>query len=172
MNIIKKFIPKQQAKYLAAGILAMALCSTECLAQGPEGKSFGFGLIVGEPLGATVKLWLNPVNAFVFDIGGSDFGPTRLDGNYLWHFDPFHSRIAKLYAAPGIAIAFGNGNGPYGGREFDKGNGVGLAVRVMFGLNVIPQRTPLEIFFELGPIIGLSPGGAGFDFAAGIRFYP
>jgi len=151
----------------------MALCSTECLAQGPGGNSFGFGLVVGDPLGLTVKLWTNPVNAFVFDIGESNFGPTRLDADYLWHFDPFHSRIVKMYAGPGLALAFGSGNGIYGGREFDHGdNGVGIAARVMFGLNVIPSRTPLEIFLELGPIIGISPGGAGLDVAAGIRFYP
>src|ERR1700733_11226598 len=95
-------------KYLAIAILALTIGSTDCLAQGPGGKDLGFGLILIDPLGATVKIWTNPVNAFVFDIGGDDFGPIRLDGDYLWHFDPFRSRIVKMYAGPGLSLAFGN----------------------------------------------------------------
>ncbi len=172
MNYIKTFILKN-AKLLAVGLLALTLGSNECRAQGPDGRTFGFGLVLIDPLGATVKLWINPVNALTFDIGESDFGPTRLDADYLWHFDPFQSRIVRMYAGPGLALAFGNGNGIYGGREFDRGdNGVGIGVRVMFGLNVIPARTPLEIFFGIGPLIGLSPSGVGLDVALGIRFYP
>ncbi len=121
-----------------------------------------------------MKIWTNPVNAFTFDIGESDFGPTRIDGDYLWHFDAFGSRAVKLIAGPGLCLAFGDGNGIYGGREFYNGdNGTGIAARLMFGLNIIPERTPLEMFFELGPIVGFSPtGGVGLDVAAGIRFYP
>ncbi len=168
---MKTFISKK-ATFLVFGLFALTLGSTECRAQGPDGRSFGFGLVLFDPLGATVKVWTNPVNAFVFDIGASDFGPTRLDADYLWHFDAFQSRIVKLYAGPGLVLAFGNGNGPFGRREFDGESNVGIAARVMFGLNIIPARTPLEIFFEMGPLIGLSPGGVGFDIAAGIRFYP
>ena len=78
-----------------------------------------------------------------------------------------------MYAGPGLALAFGNGYGLYGGREFDDAyNGVGIGVRVMFGLNVIPERTPLELFFGMDHFIGLSPSGVGLDIALGIRFYP
>src|SRR5579872_1137096 len=78
-------------------------------AQGPEGKSFGFGLILGEPLGGTVKFWTSYDNAFVGDIGASYFGSPRIQADYLWHFDPFHSHIVKMYAGPGLAIGFGQG---------------------------------------------------------------
>jgi hypothetical protein len=171
MMFMKTFILKK-TKLLAIGVVALTLGSTECQAQGPGGRTFGFGLVLIDPLGATVKIWINPVNAVTFDIGASDFGPTRLDADYLWHFDPFLSRVVKMYAAPGLALAFGNGNGPYGSREFDHDNGVGVGVRVMFGLNVIPARTPLEMFFALGQLVGLSPSGVGLDVALGIRFYP
>ncbi len=85
---------------------------------------------------------------------------------------PSTDRVVKLYAGPGLVLAFGEGNGPYGGREFDGGNGVGIAVRGMFGVNVIPERTPLEMFLGMGPIIGFSPAGVDLDLAAGMRFYP
>ena len=42
----------------------------------------------------------------------------------------------------------------------------------MFGLNIIPKRTPLEFFLEVGPLIGLYPFGVAVDIAAGVRFYP
>jgi hypothetical protein len=46
-------------------------------------------------------------------------------------------------------------------------------MRAIFGINVVPTRTPLEIFGELGPLIAFSPGfGVGLDAAVGIRFYP
>jgi hypothetical protein len=173
-----KTFPLMKAKLFAALLVTLTIGSNgiagdACRAQGPDGRSFGFGLVVFDPLGATIKIWTNPVNAFTFDIGESDFGPTRIDGDYLWHFDAFNSRAVKLFAGPGLCLAFGDGNGIYGGREFDNGdNSIGLAARVMFGVNFIPERTPLEIFFELGPIIGLSPSGVGLDLAAGIRFYP
>ncbi len=162
-----------KAKLLAAGLLALTLGSTECRAQGLGEKDFGLGLIVGDPLGITVKYWTSHINAFVLDFGESDFGPTRISGDYLWHFDPFQSHTVKMYVGPGVVIAFGTGNGPYGGNEFartDASEGVG--VRGMLGINIIPNRTPLELFFEGGPLIGLSPTGVGIDFAAGIRFYP
>jgi hypothetical protein len=136
-------------------------------AQGPQGKSFGFGFILIEPFGGTIKVWTNPINAFVVDLGVSDFGDPRLQGDYLWHFDAFHSRIVKMYAGPGLALAFGE-------YSFENGNsGVGVGVRGIFGINVIPTSTPLEIFFELGPLIALSPGfGAALDAGLGLRFYP
>ena len=169
---MKTFILKI-AKVLVAGSLALMLGSAKCLAQGPGGKDFGFGLVLIDPLGATIKLWINPVNALIIDIGASDFGPTRLGADYLWHFEAFKSRIVKMYAGPGLALAFGNGNGPFGGRELDRGdNNAGVGVRVMFGVNVIPERTPLEMFFELGPLVGLSQSGAHLDVGLGIRFYP
>ncbi len=177
MNCIKTF-PLKNAKLVAALFVILTIGSNGiidgvCRAQGPDGRSFGFGLILFDPLGLTVKVWTNPVNAFVFDIGASYFGPPRFDADYLWHFDAFHSHVVKMYAGPGIALAFGDGNGIYGGREFDRGdNGTGVGVRVMFGLNIIPERTPLELFFEMGPLVGLSPTGVDLDIAAGIRFYP
>lgn len=148
-------------------------------AQGPGGKTFGFGLIIGEPLGGTVKFWTNKENAFTVSLGGSYFGSPRLQGDYLWHFDAFNSSVVKLYAGPGVGIGFGREG--YGwinrrGRNYfyyRDDAGIGVAARAMFGLNIIPRKTPLEIFVEAGPNIGLIPNfGTAFDAAIGVRFYP
>jgi len=145
-------------------------------AQGPGGKDFGFGIILVEPLGGTIKYWTNPTNALVADLGSSYFGALRLQVDYLWHFNPFQSTIVKMYAGPGLGIGFGSGRRYYfdhKGRVFETvDNGTAFGVRAVFGLNIIPRRTPLEIFLELGPLVGISPTGVGLDLGLGIRFYP
>ncbi len=152
-------------------------------AQGPMGRNFGFGLIIGEPLGATIKYWTAPNQAFDAYIGGSYFGAPRIGGDYIWHFDAFNSSVVKMYAGPGLALGFGrgyyygfyNGHGKNGKDYFyyrDAGT-TAVAARVIIGVNIIPRRSPVEIFLELGPLIGLSPSfGTALDVAAGIRFYP
>lgn len=154
------------------------LCwSSVPLAQGSRGD-FGFGIILGEPTGATVKYWFSGQTALAASIGGSYFGAPRLQVDYLWHFDAFESRIIGLYAAPGLALGFGNGNGywykeKHGDFYYKNDNELGLGIRGVFGLNVVPRRTPLEIFLEAGALIGLAPDfGSAMDLALGIRFYP
>ncbi|HET7152418.1 MAG TPA: hypothetical protein VFJ29_01535, partial [Candidatus Kapabacteria bacterium] len=95
--------------FLLAATSSLLLCfQTRSHAQGPGGKSFGFGIILFEPTGGTINCWLNNTNSIDADIGGeSYFGNPRLDGDYLWHFNAFNSRIVSMYAGPGIAIGFG-----------------------------------------------------------------
>jgi len=144
----------------------------------PRGGNFGFGIVLGDPTGATLKLWTNSENALVFGIGGSYFGSPRIGVDYLWHFDAFNSRIVNLYAGPGGALGLGRGSGFWYKEGKDKfyyrdNDGIGLAARGIFGLNVVPERTPLEIFFEFGALLGLAPDfGSALDVALGIRFYP
>jgi len=168
-------------------ILFLSGSSSTLHAQGPEGKEFGFGLILGEPTGGTIKYWVNPENALVADIGYSYFGAPRIDLDYVWHFHAFNSNVVKLYGALGGAVGFGNGyygvfykrgkyyvisdDAPFYYRSYYNSD-VGFGVRAMFGLNIIPRRTPLELFLEAGPLIGISPFGVAFDLAVGVRFYP
>jgi hypothetical protein len=148
-------------------------------AQGPGGNSFGFGIILGDPLGGTVKFWLNRDNAIDAYIGGDYFGSPRIGADYLWHFWPFNSSVVNMYAGPGLALGFGYG-GDWGwyrvGRDswiYRSGGGMGVGIRAIVGLDIVPKRAPIEIFLELGPLIGITPGfGAAFDAALGIRFYP
>jgi len=140
----------------------------------PEGKSFGFGIILGDPTGGTAKLWLTRDNALAFHLGASFFGSPRIGVDYLWHFDAFSSNIVNLYAGPGGVIGLGKGNGFwYRNRFIRTNNEVGIGGRAMFGINVVPQRTPLEIFIELGVLIAFIPDfGSAADAAIGVRFYP
>lgn len=148
-------------------------------AGGPQGNSFGFGFIIGDPTGATIKVWTNNVNAFDAYLGSSYFGRYRLGGDYLWHFNAFNSSVVKMYAGPGLTVGFGNGNGfwykvdHHSFYYWNDDNSIGLAGRVIAGINIIPRKTPIEIFLELGMLIGITPSfGVNYEAALGIRFYP
>ncbi len=159
-------------------LLIISLNVVNLSANGPRGKNFGFGLILGDPVGGTIKYWLNNENALDFYLGSSYFGSLRIGGDYLWHFDAFNSQVVKMYAGPGISLGFGHGKGIWYKEDKNKfyyweDGTTGIAARVIFGLNIIPKRSPIEIFLELGPLIGISPNvGVNIDAAIGIRFYP
>ncbi len=161
---------------ILSGVI-LATC-VPAAAQGPMGRSFGFGLILGDPTGGTVKFWLNRENAIDAYIGGDYFGGPRIGADYLWHFNAFNSGVVNMYAGPGIAFGFGEGRIIWFREGHDawfvrEAGGTGVAVRAIIGINVVPRRTPLEIFLEAGPLIGVSPAfGVDVDFALGIRFYP
>jgi len=160
-------------------ICLIALAHIAAQAQGPRGKEFGFGIVLGEPTGATVKYWTNKQNALIGSIGGTAFGSLRIQGDYVWHFNAFSSDIVKLYIGPGLGVGFGSGG--FGlfykkGRESwyyrEDGSAVILG-RMVLGANIIPRRSPLEIFVELAPVIGFVPAvGFGVEAAVGLRFYP
>jgi hypothetical protein len=150
-----------------------------CLnAAGPKGNDFGFGLILGDPVGLTIKYWTSNENALDAYLGSSYFGRVRVGTDYLWHFDAFKSNVVKMYAGPGLVLGLGQGHGIWYKEDHKKfyyweDNSTGFGARVIFGINVIPKRTPIEIFFELGPLVGISPNyGVNLDAALGIRFYP
>ncbi len=143
----------------------------------PNGKNFGFGIMIGDPTGASLKYWTDRDNALAFSLGSSYFGSPRIGVDYLWHFDAFQSRIVNLYAGPGAALGIGEGRGIWyksdKGKFYYRDDGVGIGIRGVFGINVVPERTPMEIFFEFGTLIGLAPDfGSAVDVALGVRFYP
>src|SRR5690349_16128112 len=96
---------------LLLAILSISSISSSLHAQGPNGGDFGFGIILGEPIGGTVKIWTARDQAFAASIGGNSyFGSLRIGADYLWHFDVFHSQVVKMYSGPGLVIGFGEGN--------------------------------------------------------------
>ncbi|MEO8398816.1 MAG: hypothetical protein ABI550_03265 [Ignavibacteriaceae bacterium] len=155
-------------------LFAFSFLSSSYAQESPNGKKFGFGIIVGDPTGLSLKVWTRNTNAFAFSLGNSYFGKLRIGGDYLWHFNAFDSHIANLYAGPGGVIGIGEGNGFYYKDKYKRaGNDLGLGIRGVFGVNILPERTPLEIFFEIGVLVALTPDfGSSVDVAIGMRFYP
>jgi hypothetical protein len=170
---LKQIGEKMLRKICLAGILLL-FSVTAVEAQSPQGKSFGFGIMLGDPTGGTAKYWMNRENALAFSAGASFFGSPRIGIDYLWHINAFDSDIANIYAGPGGIIGFGRGSGLWSNSSLRRSGGeAGIAGRGVFGINVIPRDTPLEVFAELGVLLGLAPSfGSAVDAALGVRFYP
>jgi len=143
-----------------------------------NGKKFGIGFVLGEPTGLSMKYYNSSTTAFVFGIGSSYFGSPRIGMDYVWHFNAFESRVVDLYAGPGVVIGVGEGRAYYFENKghdhfYFRDNGTGIAARGILGIDFTPRNTPLDIFLEIGLLLGISPNyGTAFDTAIGLRFYP
>lgn len=127
--------------------------------QGMESRKFGIGLMVGAPVGISLKYWLNEVNALT---GGISLGDdTIIQLNYLWHdFDVIRVTDGRLPLHYGFGVQV----------QSEKDNKVGL--RGVIGLTYIFERAPFDIFCELAPLLEI---GDNSEFrltaSAGARFY-
>lgn len=111
--------------------------------------SFGLGIILGEPTGVSFKQWITRANA--------------VDAAAAWSFDSpgaFHVHMDYLYHrgvdvesdAGGFMFYFG-----IGGRFKAEENETRLGVRVPLGLDYVFDDAPLDLFFEVAPIMDLAP---------------
>ena len=163
------------------------------------GHNFGLGFVLGEPTALDAKLWTSETTALDFGLGwglgyngyddkcwnnkfyynnqgycndrGYDYNyrddqygyrGLHLHADYLFHnFNVIHSSEKfPIYYGPGINLNFWN----HGGAQ--------IGFRGVGGIAWMPRATPIDLFFEIAPIIQIFPG-TGFDLNAGIgaRFY-
>lgn len=141
-------------------ILIILLISSRAAAQE---SGFGAGVILGEPTGLSFKSWLSSQTAVDFGLAWS-FGHEdsfHLHGDYLIHnFNLFKTKKGKLLFYYGI-----------GGRlKAQKKNRVGI--RIPVGISYLIEKAPLDIFFELAPLLDLAPATEfGLNAGLGIRYY-
>ncbi len=157
-------------RYLFGSVLLLVLAVSSSLAQG----RFGFGLVFGEPTGLSWKYKLDRSNAFDGVVGFSPEDRFRIHADYLWIGHPFNDGSFSLHYGLGAAIGFGR-TSYLATRDgyFIRTQELGFAVRVPIGIDYAIPRSPLELYFELAPIIILTPdAGVGIDAGLGIRFYP
>ncbi|MDO8756924.1 MAG: hypothetical protein Q7J64_02835 [Elusimicrobiota bacterium] len=122
--------------------------------------SFGAGVVLGAPTGATGKLWLDATQAIDAGLGWND--ALTVYGDYLWHGwtllpQPPQGRM-PVYLGLGAQVR------AYNDSEF--------SLRAVAGIAYWLPNDPIEIFAELVPLLHLTrQTGAGFDGAAGVRYY-
>lgn len=152
--------------------LCTLLLSVPAAAQ-PQVGSFGFGIIIPDPAGLTAKGSIGRSNAWDFAIGTGYLGSLRLHGDYLWNINAFSSSEVGLYLGLGGVIGSGKGNGIIVKKKAEDDESFRLGLRGVVGISAMPFNPPLELFFEVAPIVRLIPsGGTGTDIALGIRYYP
>ena len=138
---------------------------------------FGFGFILGEPTGLSFKYRMNRDNAVDGAIGFSPWDRARIHVDYLWHARPFRDPNFALHYGIGLAVGFGGEDRFFFSRKGDgyvvRSRSLGFGARVPFGIDFMIPRSPIELFFEIAPLVVLSPdAGVGIDFGLGVRFYP
>jgi len=121
-------------------------------------KSFGLGIILGEPTGLSAKLWTGSTNAFDFAAAWSfkGDGDLLLQADYVWH-SSLTGELALYYGIGGRVI-------------FQNDSRVGA--RIPIGLDYQFSSAPIDIFIELVPILDLIPS-TNFNLGGGIgvRFW-
>ena len=129
------------------------------------GGKFGAGLILGEPTGASLKYWLNNTMAVDGAIGWSFYHETdlHLHSDVIWHkFDLIPVPQGRLPVYFGV-----------GARWKIRDNGSdNVGIRLPVGLSYIFDNAPVDVFFEVAPVIDFTPSTRG-SFTAGIgaRFW-
>jgi len=137
------------------------ICCVFTIGSAYAQKSFGLGIILGEPTGLSAKLWTGGSNAFDFGVAWSFGGSGHLlvQADYVWH-----SSLTKA-SSGGLALYYG-----IGGRViFSDKPDVGL--RIPVGLDYVFSSAPIDIFVEVVPIMDFIPdtdfeinGGIGIRF--------
>lgn len=133
---------------------------------GPKGKRFGVGLHLGEPTGFTLKGYVSKRFAIDGIVAWSfvDEAFTLIGDATFEILDiPVDSQVITLpfYAGAGVKVGIN-----------DKNDDTVVAIRVPVGVAVQWVNTPVEIFLEIAPGVGVAPE-TNFDLTGGIgaRFY-
>lgn len=144
-------------------IVLIIFIATNALAL--ERKKFGVGIILGEPTGITIKYMLDDKTAIDAGVGWETSGNNEfhIHGDYLYHMND----LIKVPQGK-LPLYFGGGLRFIDREKKDDKFGI----RIPVGLEYLFGNVPLGAFFELVPILNLTPD-TEFDFEAGIgiRFF-
>lgn len=178
--------------------IVLALLSTSTMAGG---RSFGLGVVMPAPTGITGKLWTSGSTAIDFMVGWNngyrdgyydpdcnnprfydrntaycndyyyDYGDRRRHGGYRdfhIHADYLFHNFSAIRSSERFPLFYGPGVS----MNFWRSEFLELGVRGDFGIAWLPRRAPMDVFFELAPVLNLFPY-PNFDVNVGLgtRFY-
>ncbi len=147
-------------KTLAAVLAVAALALAAPARAQDEIKDVGVGVIAGDPIGGTVKLWLN--DRLAFDLGIGYSGDTVMWGDVLLHAWDLLPRPQE--GKLGLYV----GAGP----RLETRRDAEFAIRTIAGVSWRLDKQPVELFAEAGPLFRMTPrGGVGADAGVGLRLY-
>ena len=154
---------RKHAVWPLLGALAGSGTLTTLEAGGLEeggSEGFGIGVMLGEPTGFNAKGWIGEHSAIDGALGWSFSGENNLEfhTDYLYH-------LFEVIDVPNgrLPICFGAGL-RYKVRD-ERGDQFGF--RAVVGLDYLFESAPLDVFFELGPVLNVTPD-ADVDLTVGI----
>ncbi|HEV7553851.1 MAG TPA: hypothetical protein VGO00_00265 [Kofleriaceae bacterium] len=161
-----------RAKWITIVLVALTSVAAADGERAADKGSFGVGIMIGEPVGLTAKLYLRDDRAIQAGLGSAFIGGGfQGDADYLFHpyiLQDRDSFTMPLYFGPGVRIV-----------QYDNGRDssyVALGLRAVGGMLFDFKNVPLDTFIELA-IIPEFGFGSNHGFAlrlnadAGIRYY-
>ena len=128
-----------------------------------QDSGFGLGIILGEPTGVSFKSWVGSREAVDVAVAWSfeGEGAIHIHADYLFHnFRLFHIEKGDLVLYYGI------------GARVKTVHKTQVGIRIPLGLSYLFEKDPIEIFFELGPIMNLTPKTLfRMTTGVGVRYY-
>ena len=149
-------------------LLLVVLCFLQTNLFGQD-REFGIGVIIGNPTGLSMKLWLDSQKALdgaaAWSFRGNDAMILQLD--YLHHnLNALSTKSTKIPVFIGI-----------GGRitfeeKFRDEHDNRFGIRIPLGLTWLAKEIPMDVQFVIAPILDLVPD-TELDFGGGIclRYY-
>lgn len=151
-------------KYLISIIPILILLDGFASAAGK--RDFGLGIILGEPTGICGKLWTGGNSA----VDGAVAWSTDNNASLHLHADYLvHSFSAGRVEKGRLPFYYGIG----GRMKFAENNNDDfIGVRIPVGIEYLLENAPVDIFFEIVPILDLAPD-TDFDLnaAVGARYF-
>lgn len=144
---------------LIASALALAAAAFPASAHCAV-REAGAGIVAGDPIGGSVKLWFD--RDYAMDLGVGYSGSTVLWGDLLYHAwnllpQPDEGKLGVYFGA---------------GPRLETGDDPEFGVRTIAGVTWRLTRQPIEFFVEAGPVFRTTPtGGVDADGGIGMRLY-
>lgn len=154
-------------KYKIAIIVLLLSVSS---ANARKQDNFGLGFILGEPTGLSLKYWLDEERA----VDGaaawsySENDSFQLHGDYLIHnYEWLNNDNLPVYYGIGARLKLKDNDGR--GRNQDDAI---FGIRIPVGVTYLFDNAPLDLFFELVPVLDLAPDvELDINAAVGMRYY-
>jgi hypothetical protein len=146
--------------------LFLSVLSANAFAQ----DKFGLGVILGEPTGLSLKYWLGKEHAIDGAVAWSysENDSLQLHTDYLVHnYDVFNTDELPFYCGLGARLKFKEDDG----RGRNENHAI-FGIRIPLGVTYVFDDAPVDLFFELVPVLDLAPDvELDVNAAIGLRIY-
>ncbi|MCX5797908.1 MAG: hypothetical protein NTY77_20650 [Elusimicrobia bacterium] len=144
------------AAVLGAALLAPAVCRAQ-----EEANQIGVGAYIGTPFGFSAKYLIDKRNAVDLALGEQG-GSLDFHFDVLTHFRDLPKQPPKGKLAPYLGL----------GLKIKDEDETLIGMRFLGGVAYIIEKTPLEVFAEIAPVLRMAPSlGSNLDGGVGLRYY-